>query len=1367
MDPSTLVRVCSLASVRRAMQSTQSGTGAPGSRWFGSSGGCALLGKFRVAERVESYDYAPFHIPAGCMVFSDYDTQLPREEIRCQALSPLSTWFGGDTLVLLTGWRYVSQPESQHSQSAAACAFIELLSAPVLLPATTALSDIERPLSWWLKHQVYPELELEDRFFSDMRQAPPLDSKTAATILAQQHRRGSRFRAEVMPQVSSVLGRVSAVGSLMPTKKIDEDDGFGFLIDISIDPASADGKQALSVPVLLYGRRFLGLFASLGIGDSLFVSGLLLMPLHIEGADSVSVFVTSSESSAYRIDDFDGLDDASVRLPVASQQPYTQASQGSLFSRIAPSVAATDASGTPYNTFSNSQHFDSWQLSQVSHGGKLQSQPSLSQASVQKVESSDGHLLVHHNRVESYSGLVTRVIDATLGIYLVDDCHILMLTFWPLRSLLSVLRPGTRVLLDNMHVLLLANSKGYHWSWFKRIWPQSVEQPTPIDEQRALAFGACARSSVRIVAFADTIDPGPANSVIASNLAAYVARRAGGLVRMIEAIESFWRLQVKFPSGLSADSASSPIEARDSNNTIMDLALRLVGHPQSSSTGKPSSYRRLYLEFLDHGRCTSVDCMRGQPVPRVVSLGDVIQRFLSWKKENWNPVVSSTIQHSSELASGTSITEEVRVTNTYPIELKFGAFPLIGRLVLRQRGALCLQDATGWLQIRPTAVSAESDDPEMLGLEFSGQALVGHIYSWSHWRLATEAVNIAPVVSGFGAAAASALAPFELFYVAAALPTILHTDHSFGCGDEAGKRTEASVAQSFLLIVHTQSPVVIAPWSKKSKTSIDSDSSSSSSGSSSNGGVRARTSWTAVKGTGLRIGYPEFHMLKESGSKGAESDTLRVNVGETTELLTCVVSYDPDQLAVSLIPGCAYIVCVADPSMITYYNPSSKDIHIELRRYCHVHPAWITATDCSGAGGKAYVAKQHHELLARASSGDQSLHIPTIQIETASSNLLDLIRPPPIYPVRELHSLLARRQQTDQQKDGNSRPGDIVSVHGTITKRGIKKAVAFASNSSDNLRLGSKRSKVHGGSAGLLAGRFDTRIVLRDDRDSESTVTLYIELSSFAHPLGLVPGTRVVVRDARLDMAKGSGRAYLSGVAATSFQAISAKQAPDLLVQVPNQATGDAEPERVSIGQLYGRRISKVTFRCSVSAIEQLHISVSCRDCKQAVCEMLCACAGRHHKIAAKSATILASIELLCRVADGSGVARLVVSDETTLGDMLGLSTTETTKLFSLAARSNDGQLVWMPQQEERDTEADKTISHAAATLPTVTLRVEGAVRREHLSHSNEQWQPLRLGGQSVIVRQQPLPKVSAFHITRLTTPELCLELLADLGQQI
>ncbi|KAJ2810459.1 hypothetical protein H4S07_002660 [Coemansia furcata] len=1083
------------------------------------------------------------------------------------------------------------------------------------------------------------------------------------------------------------------------------------------------------------------------------------MPLHIEGAASASMFVTSLESGAYRISDFDGLNNDNVRLPMPSQLPYTQATQDSLLSRIAPSCAAADASGTPCSAFPNSQHSDSWLSSQPCRGDHQISQACLSQATVQKVESSDGHLLVHHNRVESYSGLITRVVDTTLGIYLVDDYHILMLTFWPLRSLMLVLRPGTRVLLDNMHVLLLANSKGYHWSWLKRTWPQSLDQSTPIDEQRVLAFGACARSSVRIVEFADTADPGPTNSIISGDLASYVAKRTGGLVRMVETIEAFWRLQVKFPCGLGADSVISTAKVRD-DTKIMDLALQLVGYPQSDTIGKPSSYRRLYLEFLDHGRCTSVDCMRGQTISRVISLGDVIQRLLSWKKEKQNPVIPSIAQHGSELTNSLSTTEEVRVTNTYPVELKFGAFPLIGRLTLGQRGILCLQDATGWLQIRPTSVSAGADDPEMLSLEFSGQALVGHIYSWSHWRLTTELVNIAPVTSGIGSLAASAVNIFELLYITASIPAIIHADHNFGRSDEAGKQIDVHVARSFLLLVHSQSPVVKAPCRKKSKSSSDGSSSDSDSG------ARAHTSWIAVKGAGLKIGYSDFHTLIESGVEGTGSGTLRVNINETKELLTCVVSYDPDQLPISLIPGCAYVVCVADPSMITHYNSSGKYIQIELQSSCHVHPACVNAIDCSGPGCKPYVAMHHHELLAQASSGDQPLHIPTIQIDTANSKILDIIRPPPVYPVRELHSLLASMHRAGQQKDGASPPGDIVSVHGTITKRGIKQAVTFINGSPGTLRSGKKRSNIHSDSTGLLAGRFDTRIILRDDRDNESMVTLYIELSTFAHPLGLVPGTRVVVRDTRLKMAKGSGRAYLRGTVTTSFQAISAKITPDLVVQAPIQAIGDAGAVRVSIGQFYGRLVNKVTFHCHVSAIEQLRIAVSCRECKQAVCEMLCACAGHRHKIAAKSPNVVVRIELLCRIADGSGAARLLVSDEAKLAETLGLSATEVMELFGVAAQSNEGQLLWAPQQEEQDIEADRIISPAAAALPAVALRVEGLVQREHPSHLDEHRQPLRLGGQSILARQQSLPRVSALRIARLATSELCNTILADLGQK-
>ncbi|KAJ2735560.1 hypothetical protein IW152_001481 [Coemansia sp. BCRC 34962] len=1336
MDPSTLVRVCSLSSVRRAMQSVQPGSATPNSRCFGPSGGCALLGKFRVAERVETYDHTPFYIPVGCVVFSDYGLQQqPREEIQCQVLNPQPTWFGGDMLVLLTDWRYILQPKTQHSQNTTAGAFVELLSPPVLLPATVALSGIERPLSWWLKHRIYPELELESQFFADMRLASLLDSQTAATILASQRRRGNRLCTDDTSQSSSILGRISAVGSLMPTKEIGNDGSFGFLADISIDPASADGQQTPPVPVLLCGRRFLGLFASLGIGDSLFVSGLLPMLLCVEGADLASMFVTSPESRAYRIDDFDGLGDARVRLPVLSQQLFTNASQDSLFSRIEPSNAATSASGVTFNTPQKPHFLDSWVSSQASHDGQRQSQVSPSPVCVQKVESIDGHLLVHRDRVESYSGLITRVVDVKLGIYLVDDCHLLMLTYWPLRSLLSVLRPGTRVLVDNMHVLLLANSKGYHWSWLKWIWPQALDQPTLMDERRTLVFGACARSSVRVVQFADTADYGPMNSIIAENLAAYVAKRAGGLVRMVEAIEAFWKLQVKFPGGLSADSESSPVEASDCTIKIMDLALWLVGHSQPSTTGKPTSYRRLYLEFLDHGRCTSIDCMRGQLVSRVISLGDIIQRFLLRKKEHRSTIASSLAHRSSKLSSGASVVEEV-------------------------------QDATGWLQIRPASVSTELDDSEMLPLEFTGQALVGHIYFWGHWRLVTELVNTVTVASNIGASAGSAMVPFEQIYVVAASPTILYADRNFGCGSKARRSMDADVAQSILLLVHSQSPVAISPGIKKSKDCSDSSCSSSSSSSSSSSRCRdrTRTSWISVKGAGLKVNYSEFHRHIESGDRGTDRGTSRFNVSEATELLTVIISYDPDQIPVSLTPGCAYVVCVADPSTIAHYSSSGKYIQVELQSSCHVHPAWVTVTDCSGAESKSYMARQHRELLTRALGGDQPLYVPMIQIDAASSKILDLYCPPPVYPVRELHSLLTSMQQAGMRMDGNSRPIDIVSVYGTIAKRGIKKAVAFTSGSLGNFGSGKKRTKKHSDLAGLLAGRFDTRIVLHDDRDSESAVTLYIELSSFAHPLGLVPGTRVVVRDARLDLAKGTGRAYLRGAAGTSFQLIATKQTPDLEVEMPSsQATRGTETERVSISQLCGRHTNRVTFHCSVGAFELLRVSVSCSECKQAVCQTLCACSGRQHRMADKPTAMAVGIELICRVTDGSGVARLLVSDEATLAETLGLATIKVTELIDLAARSSEGQLLWTPQQNGQDNEVVNVISHAVAVSSAVTLRVEGMVQREHLPHLDDLRQPLRFGGRPVLVRQLPFPKVSVLRITQLTTSALCWQLLADL----
>ncbi|KAJ2908686.1 hypothetical protein GGI21_002638, partial [Coemansia aciculifera] len=984
------------------------------------------------------------------------------------------------------------------------------------------------------------------------------------------------------------------------------------------------------------------------------------------GTESVVVFVTSSESSAYRIDDFDGLDEASVRLPLPSQHPFTHASQESLLSRIAPNSAATDANAIPLSQLS-----ESLSQSQISQGVNRLSQASQSQATAShKAESSDSHLLVHRDRVESYSGLITRVVDATLGIYLVDDCHVLMLTFWPLLSLLSALRPGTRVLLDNMHVLLLTNSKSYHWSWLKRIWPLSRAQPIATDELRALVFGACARSSLRIVEFPHTDQPSLVHSLLAESVATHVVKQAGGLVRMIEAVEAYWKLQVKFPDGLSVSPLHSTTTTNGSTDEIMDLALELTGRCRPSMAANPSGYRRLYIEFLNHARCTSVDCMNRQPASRVVALGDVVQRFLSRKSERRNSEAALNAQAHSESTHRASRTEEVQVINTYPAELSLGTFPLIGRLVLRQRGVLYLQDATGWLQIRPTTVPISSDDDaDTPRLEFTGQALVGHVYLWRQWWLTSESINIASVGNSLSvplecskASSEATVEPFELVYVAAANPTIIYADRSFGHANvsDLAKGAETRAIQCFLLVVHTQSPVTVAPHRKKNKFGV---------GDGGKHGAVVWGSYIAVKGTGLKIDYSELHSYL---GQGTQDSAFCASVSESDELLNCVLSYDPDKFPVSFMPGSAYVVCVNDPSTITRFSQSSTDIQIALKSACHIHPVWITATDCSDAGGKPYTAMHHRELLRQASSGSRSLHIPTIQVDSANSAILDAIRPPPVYPVRELRSLMASALQTVSETAESSRPGDIVSVYGTIDKRGIKQVVSFASSGRvEGVRQGIKRAKPHSGSVEPRALCFDTRIVLRDNRDSSSTITLYAELSSLAHPLGLVPGACMVVRDVRLEVAKGSGRTYLRSVAATSFQEISTGLANLAPVAKSSQAAEHVETESVCIGQLYSRQFKKVAFNCSVCAIEQLRLSIACKKCKQTVCAFLCACAGLHHRLTSKpEATAVVTIELRCRVADGSGTARLLVYDEAALAEILALSDTHVSELFTTAAQS-------------------------------------------------------------------------------------------------
>ncbi|KAJ1718008.1 hypothetical protein LPJ61_006953, partial [Coemansia biformis] len=190
----------------------------------------------------------------------------------------------------------------------------------------------------------------------------------------------------------------------------------------------------------------------------------------------------------------------------------------------------------------------------------------------------DCHLLAPDGRLESYEGEITRIVDPVLGIYVVDDAHLLMLTLWPLLSPLFILRVGSRVLLDNVHLVLLADSASYHWGWIDRIWPDSQDGTRP-GTRRTLVFCACARSSIRVTSFPASCEPAGFPSIVDSSLAAVFTKRTEGLVQLIEALEAFWRLFAKFSATLSVGHGRGPVPADVVVQRIAHMALALTTSP--------------------------------------------------------------------------------------------------------------------------------------------------------------------------------------------------------------------------------------------------------------------------------------------------------------------------------------------------------------------------------------------------------------------------------------------------------------------------------------------------------------------------------------------------------------------------------------------------------------------------------------------------------------------------------------------------------------------------------------------------------------------------------------------------------------------
>ncbi|KAJ2782690.1 hypothetical protein H4R18_002116 [Coemansia javaensis] len=1206
MDPTTVLRIGSVGSLRRL---------SGGVAAADSSGGGALLGALRVAERTESYERAPFRVPAGALVFGDGSG-----EIRCAAAGARVSWFLDGVAVLLTHWRFVAPPAGLRGATAGAWAHIEILSPPVLLRAGFAPPAPDRPLSWWRKHQVHPELELERRF------------------LAAAEAGGAA------PRQPAVLGAVCAVSGILPGAARGE-------------PAFV--AETAQGAVLVRGRRHLGLLAALCPGDALFVSAL--RPATLGGGRAA--FVTTAESQAFRIDEFDGLGESQAACaPSAAPSPFTHCSHESL-------------------------------LTQIGRGSPAQ-------------PAADERLVAPPGRLESYAGEVTRIVDPALGVYVVDGAHLLVLARWPQLSPLLVLRPGSRVLLENVHAMLLADSDRYRWSWIRRVWPRGP----PL--RRALVFGACARSSVRVTEFPALNEPAGFPCVVDHGLAAAAVRRTAGLVQLIEAIEAHWRLLAKFPAGPPAERNSGGGGGgggREAAAQAMDMALALAlagAAPDAPRGGSGDAC----AAFVDHaGACDAVRPLPGGPC-RVVKLRDVIRRFAQWRQQQ--PVAAGRRPG------------EPWVAHVCPADLGLEGAPLIGRLAASDRGCVYLRDATGQIRARPTAA-------------VRGQALAGHVCAWRSWRLVVEAVDATPEAPE-GSALPAAPVHFSLVYAHVAGPLVLRADPTFG-GLAAPRAPAAAPPSSWwLVVVHSQGPAMARA---------------------------AGAAWSAlsiVRGAGVALGaHSPLLELLHSGACGdgpagdgpaGDGPAGDGPVGDGPvdagasgpEAVRAVHVRCPlDAAPASFAPGAAYVLCIHGPSGAQELSadpdpdPGAPAVVLELGPHDHVHPV--------RAGPAAD---------RRAGAWDQvAAHMPRVRLGRAEPLLL---RQPAPLPVAGL----------------GGAEGTTVSVCGTVQQREVTRIVAFGSAEGDGAPV---------------AAQLDTRVTLQDDRDGTQTATAYLKLSSLAHPLGLVPGARVVLRDVSVGVSRTTGKLYLSGSAATSVdepapehqepehqepeQQGSEQQEPE---QGPDQAPEPPHgPDGLCIARLYaepGLRRRPLALRCYVDSVEGLRVALRCVACQQPVCGMACVCAQRRHRVAAgPDATARPELELVCLASDGSGVAWLVVTREPDVACVLGLQRADLAGLYAAAAQAWNGQLVWRPPARDPDrapaaegTGAVARAAAAAAAAAPAPLLVEGAVAAAALPARR---QPLRMDGRSVSVNKHAAPRIVAARVARpaTTVAELCWQLLQGL----
>ncbi|PIA15123.1 hypothetical protein COEREDRAFT_82320 [Coemansia reversa NRRL 1564] len=829
-----------------------------------------------------------------------------------------------------------------------------------------------------------------------------------------------------------------------------------------------------------------------------------------------------------------------------------------------------------------------------------------------------------------------------------------------------------------------------------------------------------------------------------------VVERARGLVQMIEILESFWKLCIKFPFGPRVAGNRVDMSAWEIARQNMQMALNLAENKPEEPAHCPNGC----WVVSNHHRTCNIDRLAPGHSCRVIALRNVVRSFTTWRE-----------RRSMQLDSETTVkgTEGTKLINVFPTELNLEGFPLIGQLSVSNRGCLYLRDGTGEIRVRPRA-NFGGCNIDILQPIFPGQSIVGHVCTWRVWHFAVETAELAFTAFDNNNLTTDAT-QFSMAYVQLLDPYVLYVDSTFGTQSMSlvpSKNMENTYGECFLFCVHMQGPVIPQPIMPSSPGGSDSDSSA--------------VIWEAVvvvKGVLLRLSSDAVHtQLHNNSNDEQDNSNLELDLGCVNERdlqplhLLCSLSRTP----ICFTPGSAYIICVRDASRVRICDSSTSSVRsgqedvvvCELEPVDHIHPAVVV--------GEIVGSDSAYDVTADDGIQDIVPYMTTVRLEPASVSTWKHMQTLPAFSVCDLFKCIAIASTPETSEslsaDTCCVPNAIISIHGIILSREVKKSVMFATGD---------RNQENESKTQPAVGLLENHITLQDEIDSTKTVVVYVKLTTFSHPLGLVPGTHVVFRDVIFNVSKSTGNPYLSGTYATSVDEVVMNSEVRHSVKKDAESENAGEPTTVCIGQLYTNGHSSLRGRvlrlnCYVNTVESLKLALVCETCQNTVQNMSCACPQKHHRLVPKRragsdgsqhATVGAETEMLCMVSDGSGIAWVVAKREDDIVGILGLSSTEMEQLYKEAAQSLSGQLLWKPQQPPNGQPSDgsNVLARAAASAAGVSIIVKGTAE----SKLAVKRQPLRMDGQNVTINKHMISTITAMRVARPTAVDLCWSLLQEL----